>query len=225
MAYVFNKIKLVHNEANKTPLIFLTLIYALLSYSPSGSGVFWWLQKEDGVLENISFALLLLTSLTFAQIAISGKLRIKRNRSVPFLISFVFFFWAGEEISWGQRVLDYSIDLVAANNTQNEVTLHNQRIIQNYLQYAYFLFFSILSLLSSVGAKSNNKPSMMPSSHLFYFFFLPAVYYGLGSFLYNFPEAFHAPFDNQEIYEFLFAVGIFIYAFEIRSRHKVGISE
>lgn len=51
---------------------------------------------------------------------------VRRRRAFDFLVGLFCLFVAGEEISWGQRLLGYTPpDVFLAHNTQQEATLHN----------------------------------------------------------------------------------------------------
>ncbi len=55
-------------------------------------------------------------------------------------VSIAFFFVAGEEISWGQRILGIETPAeYAAVNTQQELTLHNHHAFINYVYYTYLI--------------------------------------------------------------------------------------
>lgn len=85
--------------------------------------------QEDGFIEYATFFFLLLVSLT--QFSRLRKWRGKKGLwiiSVLFL-GLLFFFGAGEEISWGQRIFNIeSGDFFKDNNLQNETNLHNLKI-------------------------------------------------------------------------------------------------
>ena len=142
---------------------------------------------------------------------------IQEAKKYLFISVYLSFFWAGEEISWGQRLFDYSIDLIASNNVQSEVTLHNLYFVQYFLHLLYFIVFGFVSLLclNPIFKTPLIFPLLLPSAKLFYFFSLPAIYYGLKALRSFFPDFVDASFANQEMYEFLLALGTFIYAYDM----------
>ena len=87
--------------------------------------------KKEGLLEDLTFILYLLSAIACAIAA----LRTHRNPTVDhhrvvatfyLVCAIVFFLVAGEEISWGQRVLDIQTpEALAALNYQQETNLHN----------------------------------------------------------------------------------------------------
>ena len=82
---------------------------------------------EDGVVEWLTVLGLLLASFTCFNRVIS----LRRTKSFPFLfflflMGAILFFGAGEEISWGQRLLGIqSPDYFKENNAQGETNIHN----------------------------------------------------------------------------------------------------
>lgn len=99
---------------------------------------------EDGPIENMSPVFLFLCALTFWNYA-----RLARGvRPVVLLVFYgvLFFFAAGEEISWGQRVFGVeSGDFFLENNQQAETNLHN--LVVGDVHLASFLFGNVLTLI------------------------------------------------------------------------------
>lgn len=97
---------------------------------------------EDGLLENFT-----LVPLLIAIVVIIGYLRRvssyrSRMFSTTMLIAAIFsFFVAGEEISWGQRVLDIeSSEFFLENNAQKETNLHNLVVSGHKINRILFSF-------------------------------------------------------------------------------------
>jgi hypothetical protein len=119
------------------PVAGAVVVAATLLHRP----LFTALVREDGPLEWTQFALFLTASSAFAVAAWRLRRRGDLVGCVLIAIGAVGIFGiAGEEISWGQRVLDWQTPSeLAAVNHQNETNLHNitafpvQRI-GNYLQ-------------------------------------------------------------------------------------------
>lgn len=78
------------------------------------------LMQEDGLIEWATFIL-------FLGAALVGGVRAVRNRrAFDFLVALFCLFVAGEEISWGQRLLGYMPpDFFLENNFQQETNIHN----------------------------------------------------------------------------------------------------
>ena len=207
-------------NAEKAPFVFLFLIYLASSYMPLGNRITrLFLLSEDRLLESLSAIFLLVSSILLLLAARQAKShRQLKNDSSPLLLtlSTMIFFWFAEEISWGQRILNFNIESIEAINAQSETNIHNLNSIQPYLHYAYFLVFITVAILCiAPREKAPTAFSLLPSQKIFYYFFLPAVYYFIGQILRDIPiEIRGYVFDYkythnyQEAYEFLLAVGI-----------------
>ena len=82
---------------------------------------------EDGFVEWATVIVLMITMLVcFRRVLVLRKQRSRLFLSVTFLLGLFCFFGAGEEVSWGQRVLGLeSPDFFQDNNAQGEIGLHN----------------------------------------------------------------------------------------------------
>lgn len=82
---------------------------------------------EDGVVEWLTTLLLLVSSILLISRSITlGKHNTKLWIICTFLLGALFFFGAGEEISWGQRIFGIeSSEFFEQNNAQKETNLHN----------------------------------------------------------------------------------------------------
>lgn len=82
--------------------------------------------EEDGLFENITTISFFCTSIIFL------ILFIKKRFIILLLFSFVFFIGAGEEISWGQRILNVKTpEKIEKANVQKELNFHNLKILSN----------------------------------------------------------------------------------------------
>ncbi len=95
------------------------------------------LGREDGVVETMTAVFFLLAALLMIYMFfrstpgqdVSG-VKIRRNFSY-LLLALFFFLCFGEEISWGQRIFGFkSPDWMGDINNQNEINLHNMRMIE-----------------------------------------------------------------------------------------------
>lgn len=91
--------------------------------------------EEDGLFENASAVFFLVSSLSFLFLFFKIKKRearsfkLKIGHYLILMLSFLFFVFAGEEISWGQRIFNLETpDLLKEINVQREINLHNIRI-------------------------------------------------------------------------------------------------
>lgn len=88
-----------------------------------------WLGTEDAFGENMTSVFYFLAGLMLIVAAVKslrqgggGVLK----QTLPVLLGLFFIFVAGEEISWGQRILGFETpEAVMAENLQGETTLHN----------------------------------------------------------------------------------------------------
>lgn len=83
--------------------------------------------REDGVVENLTTLFLLATSIVAIHSAVKAYRAGKRLWVLMWaVLGFLFFFAAGEEISWGQRIFNVeSSGFFLEKNLQKETNLHN----------------------------------------------------------------------------------------------------
>lgn len=99
--------------------------------------------REDGVVEYGTAILLALGGAVLALLAVRNA---GHRRWLLGLYAFAFVFAAGEEISWGQRILGIeSPEFFLENNRQDEITLHN--LVVNDEQLVKFWFGHLLTLV------------------------------------------------------------------------------
>ena len=95
--------------------------------------VFFTLTEEDHWVENLTAAWFFLASLLFFTTA--GTERDVFRRTIYILGGIVLLFVAGEEISWGQRIIGFSTpDFLMDLNIQKEFNLHNMQGTNNLLE-------------------------------------------------------------------------------------------
>ncbi|BBM83741.1 hypothetical protein [Candidatus Uabimicrobium amorphum] len=86
--------------------------------------------EEDGFIESLTVVSLLFAS----SICVVRAFKIGKTRGVTFLtslclLSLVFIFGAGEEISWGQRIFDIETpEFFQQHNAQQETNFHNLKV-------------------------------------------------------------------------------------------------
>ncbi|MGE4587406.1 MAG: hypothetical protein AB7D05_08705 [Mangrovibacterium sp.] len=139
--------------------LLLLIVYGIyLGYGVS-EDLFYDYVQEDGFVENMTALFLFFSSL----VCLYRVLEYRKERKPLWLFTFgmlavLFFFAAGEEISWGQRIFGIeSSDFFLENNKQAETNLHNLIVggkNLNKLIFAapmfviltvYFLLFRILA--------------------------------------------------------------------------------
>ncbi len=150
------------------PLLLLAVFMSL--YFNYAHEIFAKLKTEDGPFEYGTF----LTFLVGAGVAAQTAWKLGHSSYNPNLglgswvdttahwslvigfvaVSIAFFFVAGEEISWGQRILGLETPPeYAAVNTQNELTIHNHHDFINLVYYGY-LYISLAAASAWILVKA-----------------------------------------------------------------------
>lgn len=121
--------KLDITRTEKIAFIFLILVFGLGIYYANTDEVYFIEEyvKEDGAVEYMTAILLFCSSiLMYSRLFKQYKQHKTLWRIGVFSIAFIFFFGAGEEISWGQRIFGIeSSEYFNENNAQGETNLHN----------------------------------------------------------------------------------------------------
>ena len=217
--------------SNKFPFIFLFFCYWINTYTSLGSKIILHISSEDNLFENLSFVLIFLSALY-----ISRTINLKNIKDISkkkFTLIFIFLFfiiWAIEEVSWGQRIFNFSWDKISSINFQNEINVHNLKIFQPHLHKSYYILGLIVSFMCVLKKKS--QASLLPDKSILYFFLLPSLYYFIGEIIHNFPQEIQGEkvlishiFHFQEPNEFLLALGAFLYSLRLYKNNKKNISK
>jgi hypothetical protein len=114
----------------------------------------------------------------------------------------LFFFGAGEEISWGQRIFGFKTpEPLAQVNKQDELNLHNLSIFENSKLFTADRMFDAFWLLFVVLIPA--VALLVPAFKRFAGKFIPIVYWGFGLlFLYNYLWAKAAKLIYETAYAF-----------------------
>jgi len=84
------------------------------------------LNREDGLVENLSALAFFTTAIIFF------ILFIRTRHLINLLFALVFIFGAGEEISWGQRLLNFEVpEALNEINAQDEFNIHNLNVFNS----------------------------------------------------------------------------------------------
>jgi hypothetical protein len=158
--------------------------------------IFLQLVKEDYLIENAQVVVLVLAGL-LALLQAKDFYRKHFNflTSLFLVASIALFFIAGDEISWGQRLFGFVTPVeFAAENLQNETTVHNLDGIHQAIGYGYLLVglfgaFGWIVADNFLKKYQHWTKYFVPPAYLFFFFYLSLVYnaYALGG-LNNFKE-------------------------------------
>jgi hypothetical protein len=172
-------------------------LYFILGYTTLGYGEKWAaiLYPEDHYFENIGAISLFVAS----GISLYIFVRALKNRAktgmhwlkllVYLGLAFLYFFGAGEEISWGQRIFHIQEPAeLAKENVQHELNIHDLAIFENNellksdnIFTVFWLGFAVLIPLGSFAWKRFGEFAEK---------FTPIVYWGIGAlFLFNYMAA------------------------------------
>lgn len=169
--------------------------------------------EEDGVAEYLSALFFFLSSLGFL------SLYLRHARPLPLwrggvLLGWavLMFFFAGEELSWGQRIFGLETpEPVRATNAQDEFNLHNHDIIQEHGHRILTAF----ALLTGVGIWVLSR--IPPVRRLFQQFVVPVPPLGysilfVGAFIYGRRYIPELSYFASEFREFFLACGMLGFA-------------
>lgn len=222
-------------------LLFIALSYAPIFMSPDVLDAFI---REDRIYETLSPIYLLVTSVVFAvaffRSSVSFDLRnpLWIRRMIFLGLALLFFFAAGEEISWGQRILGIETpEFIESHNVQKELTLHNLDIIQgadaiiplNTGQVAALFALTFGALIPLVarfvkplGRRLESVIPVLPVAFSIVFIANYAIQKALVRLLPRFPELYHHPTlripagvheTREHGYEFLLMLSAIFYVF------------
>ncbi|WP_417361008.1 hypothetical protein [Galbibacter sp.] len=117
------------NKTEKLGYLFLAVVFAISLYFGFTDPAFFddVFAAEDNAVEWITAIMLLCISiLCFARLFTISKGKSITWKLGAFVFAIIFFFGAGEEISWGQRLFNIeSSAFFLENNAQQETNLHN----------------------------------------------------------------------------------------------------
>ena len=152
------------------PAFYITIvIYFLLGYTTLGWGEKWdaTLFREDHYFENVgAISLFVASVISFYIFALALKTRtltkVNWLKLLVYLgLALLYFFGAGEEISWGQRIFHIQEPAVLREeNLQQELNIHNLAIFENNkllkadnIFTVFWLAFAIVIPFASTASK------------------------------------------------------------------------
>jgi len=193
------------------PAIYAALaIYVALSYAvlAMGNNAIAATIPEDHYFEIIGAFALFVTSLLFLYgFTIAGKSLDKTwislvKQFIYLGLALLLFFGAGEEISWGQRILGFETpEALTQVNKQDEFNLHNLSVLENSKLFTADRLFDAFWFLFAVFTPA--IALLVPAFKRFAGKFIPVVYWGIGLlFLYNYVWAKLAKTIYQTAYTF-----------------------
>lgn len=155
------------------------LLFIFILLEKFQSELFIDILEEDGIAETFQFLLYFLSSIFLYK---SSK-KITGKTKIIYLILFIgLIFVAGEEISWGQRILGIETpESYKQINQQNEITLHNINFIHFNLLHEAFMLVGLIGSISHFFIKKfikNKQISILfPEKFLYFGFLLTFLYY------------------------------------------------
>ncbi len=172
----------------------IMVLYFLLGYTTLGWGEKWaaTLFPEDHYFENVgAISLFVASGISFYIFARALKTRsTTRMHWVKLLVylglGLLYFFGAGEEISWGQRIFHMQEPAsLAQENVQHELNIHNLAIFEkskllkaDNIFTVFWLVFAVAVPFASVATKQFKQFAEKLT---------PVVYWGIGVlFLFNY---------------------------------------
>jgi len=134
-------------EKSVMALIVATLVATVVIYAWDRVFFTMVFAAEDGPVETATALFLLVASLVLGQHALALNAQGRRGAAGLMLFyALLFFLAAGEEISWGQRIIGWeSNEFFQENNKQDETNLHN--IIVFGTQLTKTLFGPVLTAI------------------------------------------------------------------------------
>ena len=200
--------------------LFLFIMFFLIRHKPYFFQIEWFAQrhiknffyKEDGLLEYMTAVFLFLAFVAFSFSAkISTKKNLGRNIVVPQLLLGLFcFFFAMEEISWGQRIFGWGTpDWMGNINSQNETNIHNicdkifhTEYCAQFFQIIFNICFSLAILLVAGLRPDIKQPSLDGLFRLEKFYFM-AILMAL------------ATVQKRELNEELLSLFFLVYSYDV----------
>ena len=197
------------------PIFYLMFIYGLVYVLPYGRdliGMSWfdWLRSEDGPLEWMQFLEYAVSSFLALLIYIKTKRKKNINSIFWFLIALLSLLVAGEEISWGERIIGIGNNFISEINVQGETNFHNLPFFHNYLLDPIFEISCIF--LGWFGWRKFKNIKAFPSKDLSLYFLFVALFYFY--FDLSWASTTQQIRNDQEIFEFLLSTGIFLHCYE-----------
>lgn len=182
-----------------TPVIIL-LMGLLIRLWPFD--VFLIITKEDHLIENLQFlSLSIATILAFLISYYLSKIKNTVPTIIFLLVGVGLFLVAGDEISWGQRLLGVETpESLATQNSQQEITFHNLYFFNLITRWLY-IFVGLYGSISWIFSKYLKHLAIPKSLALF---FLPIFIYNLIAV----PETDHSFGEWSEVTELLMYLGI-----------------
>jgi len=201
-----NKNKLLFSPITYIVLaVYITLAFPILAMR---NKVVAAMLPEDHYFENVGAISLFVTSVLFFYGFLVARKSLDKTwfslmKKLVYLgLALLFFFGAGEEISWGQRIFGFKTpDSLAQVNKQDELNLHNLTVMEDskfltadHMFDAFWFLFGVLTPAIAL---------LLPAFKRLASKFIPIVYWGMSLlFLYNYLWAKLAKISFKTAYTF-----------------------
>jgi hypothetical protein len=203
-------------------LFFLPLLYFLLNLALERAlheRYRDWFASEDGVWEDLqalAYAAAVVCALLLGRRFLAAKMRAHAAFQLAFALAMLLCLL--EEISWGQRLLDYAPPAwIASHNFQGETNLHNLKAVQP-LHVAIVLAISVGAglawrVLPARWLRTRGAPlaSVLPGPQTMLYFAAPALF-GLALRYQSLVGVRWLRIGHQELFETTFALGFLVTA-------------
>lgn len=198
------------------PIGFLFLVFIRFTYVYS----FIEIGVENGLVEWLTFIFCVITSFMAARYSIRyWKAKQYSIFCILAAIAVGSLILAGEEIAWGEFVLQFTThDFFLTHNVQQETTLHNLGPVQQVMWYGYILIGflgGILPFYKTQLQKIWSLFSLLPVRRLTTYF-LPLLIYGLNRSILG--PIYYKTWE--ESVELVFSAGILLYVLNFASTKK-----
>ena len=190
------------------PLVYLIVLYGIVYFLPFGVFAFWR-KGEESLAGWFKFFAYLGAGLSALLCFLLSFNRCRRIQAMWWLLMTVFCLYvAGEEISWGERLMGFGFDLLREFNAQGESNLHNLEGVQNYL-HASFMAAGVF--LGWLGWRFFPAIEAFPARRFSLYFLIVAAFY----FYWDVSWISHGDRirNDQEAIELLMGLGLWMHGF------------
>lgn len=223
--FIFSFGNLLKRRINTLLVLFFLFFFLLGLFSYTFQlDFFIKINKEDQIIENLQFLIILFSSIFSLFLAQFYK---KQKNYFLFIFyimgSLALLFVAGDEISWGQRLFDYHTphSIIEFTDQQNEISIHNTKriakhmgqiylIISAYGSFSFVIYEFLKKIFKNLNPLFKHFFVLMPAS---LFFSMKFLYDALNTFS---DTDYPFKFDSwSEYVELSMYLGIFIQLFLI----------
>lgn len=202
----------ISSKVSLFPIYYLIFIYGFIYILPFGENLvgstwFYFLKKEDGVLESLQFFQYFISSLFGFFIFFRIRKKKSLNSLIWLVLSVLCLIISAEEISWGERITGITLNSIADFSIQGETNIHNLPFFHNYILDPSIQVICIF--FGWFGWKKFPYLTSLPSKKLSLFFLFVALFFAYYEL--SWASTVSHIRDDTEIFEFLLSTGIFLH--------------